>query len=316
MRMADFHQDAINPQLAEILNKPELGHARERSKQLPREGLREVDLIFASVYRRIGAELKSGVLQGDPSAIGEIRGDIDKLMEYYRTTEQFRVLERPEDLQLQDTYDANNVVLHMEGADIVTDPDVLNELYERGLRSLGPVYSHDNLLGGGADGKKERGLTSLGKRVVDRAVELGMVVDISHANRRTAHDILERVQQYEKSVATHTGFGPNQRMITPELIRKIAKRGGVVGLTPAIAFFPTFEKYIDAYDQLAQLTGSSEHSAIGTDFGGLPPEMVYEDFDDIGKLARVGEELSNRGFGDDDIAKIMYGNIERVVKKL
>ena len=245
MRFADFHQDRLNPWLAEILGKPELSHAKERAVQLPKEGLRQVDLIFASVYRRINNEMKQAAREGNTEALQGLQADNEQLIQYYQTTEDFRVIEKPDDIILEPSYDANNVVLHLEGADFVTSPDIVDELYARGVRSIGPLYSHDNLLGGGASGNANRGLTARGKEVVDRMLKHGMIIDLAHANRRTAHDILERVQEYEKIFATHTALGTPQRTVTTTLLKKIAERGGVVGFTPAKVFFPSFQKFID-----------------------------------------------------------------------
>ena len=57
--------------------------------------------------------------------------------------------------------------------------------------------------------------------------------------------------------------------------------------------------------------------AVGTDFGGLDAKYLFSEFDELGKLALIAEKLSEQaGFSDDDIAKIMYGNVERIVRKL
>ena len=125
----------------------------------------------------------------------------------------------------------------MEGGDIITDPDVVEELYARGARSIGPLYSHDNQLSGGAAGDKNRGLTPFGRSIIDRMVEKGMIIDTAHANHKTTLDILERVRQYKKVAATHTALGEKERFLTPELLKEIAARGGVVGFTPAKPFF-------------------------------------------------------------------------------
>lgn len=316
-RFADFHQDTINPKLAEILDNPEMSHARERDKQLPKEGLRKVDLVFSSIYRRASKEVKEAALQGDKNTLAMLRAETARIINYYSCTKDFRIIEKYEDLQLEEDYDANNIILHLEGGDIIDSPIIVDELFKRGVRSIGPLYSHDNLLGGGAGGNKNRGLTSLGKKAIDRMVKLGMVIDISHANRRTANDILERVRGYEKAVATHTAPGTSQRTISPELIKKIVERGGVIGFTPATPFFPTFEKFIDELKRTSDSIGSTQHLAIGTDFGGLDAAHLFKEFDDIGKLAIIAEQLSERGgLSDEEIAKIMYGNVERVVKKL
>ncbi|PJA01650.1 hypothetical protein COX74_01620 [bacterium (Candidatus Gribaldobacteria) CG_4_10_14_0_2_um_filter_41_16] len=315
-KIADFHQDTLNPILVKILNRPELNHAEGRANQIPMEGLKKLDLIFSSVYRRIGDDMKGVAEEGSREKQEPIKNDLVKMMDYYRDTDDFKIIEKPEDLKLKNINKAN-VVLHLEGGDIITDPDVVDELYTRGLRSIQPLYSHDNQIGGGASGDKNRGLTPLGRELIDKIIEKGMIIDTSHANRKTAQDILDRVRNYSKVAATHTGFGEKERFITPGLLKEIAVRGGVVGFCPAKPFFPTLKEYIEGLKNASDLTGSAENLAISTDFGGLDAEHLYEELDEVGKLSIIAEKLSEDGkFSDEEIAKIMYGNIERIVKEL
>lgn len=316
IRIADMHQDTLNPILAKILNKPELNHAEKRSSQLPREGLLKLDLIFSSVYRRIGEEQKAIAQSGDPVLQESVKADHHQILDKYWATKDFNIIEKPEDLKL-DQQEKINVILHLECGDIITDPKVVEELYVRGVRSVGPMYNHDNQIGGGAGGDKNRGLTAEGKRIIDKMVELGMIIDTAHANRKTAQDILDRVRDYEKVAATHTAFGEKERFITPELLKEIAARGGVAGFNAAKPFFPTLKNYIEGLKKASDITGSVDNLGLATDFGGLDAEHLYEELDQIGKLSIIAEKLSEEGdFNDDDIAKIMYGNIERMVKKL
>jgi len=314
--IADFHEDTLNPKLAEILHDPELKYAEGRANQLPREGLLKLGLIFSSVYRRIGAQMKAAASAGSREAQAPVKADLLKIIEYYRSTGDFRIIEKPEDLKLAEP-DKTKAVLHLEGGDILTGPEVIEELYARGVRSIGLLYSHDNQIGGGAGGDKNRGLTPLGRTLVDKMMEQGMIIDTAHANRKTAQDILERVRNYSKIAATHTAIGEKERFITPALLNEIAARGGVVGFTPAKPFFPTLKDYIEGLKKASDITGSADNLAIGTDFGGLDAQYLYEELDEVGKLSIVAEKLSEDGkFTDEEIAKIMYGNIARVVKEL
>lgn len=316
IKMADMHQDTLNPILADILKRPELNHAEKRASQLPREGLMKLDLAFSSVYRRINDEMKSVAQQGDSKLQEPILADHLEIINKYRATKDFNIIEKPEDLKL-DQEDKTNIILHLECGDILTGPEVVEELYTRGVRSVGPMYNHDNQIGGGASGDKNRGLTIEGKRIIDKMVELGMIIDTAHANRKTAQDILDRVRDYEKVAATHTAFGEKERFITPELLKEIAARGGVAGFNAAKPFFPTLNEYIEGLQKASDITGTTDNLAVATDFGGLDAEHLYEELDEIGKLSIIAEKLSEQGnFTDNDISKIMYGNIERIVKKL
>jgi len=313
---ADFHVDLANPWLVKILNNPDLKHAVGRANQLTPDGLSKMDMIFASVYRRINDEQKAIAQEGDVGKQEAVKKDHFKIIDYYKTTEDFRVIEKPEDLKLKKD-DKTNIVLHLECGDILTGPEVIEELYDRGVRSVGPLYNHDNHIGGGAGGDKNRGLTNVGKTLIDKMIDKGMIIDTSHANRKTAQDILDRVRNYSKIAATHAGFGEKERFITPELLKQISERGGVAGFTPAIPFFPTLKDYIEGLKRASDITGSADNLAIGTDFGGLDREHLYDELDEIGKLSIIADKLSEDGkFSDEEITKIMYGNIERVVREL
>jgi len=315
--IADFHADVFNPELNKILNSSEFSHAVERANQFPAGGLKKVDLIFASVYKRLNEDTKAAAPEANENIQGPVKEDLYKIIEFAKASENLKVIENPEDLGLEDSEDKTNILLHLEGGDVITGPEVVDELHKRGIRSVGPLYSHDNQLGGGASGDENRGLTSLGEKVIQRMIEKGMIIDISHANRKTADDILSQVGQYEKAVATHTGFGEKQRFITEELVKKIADKGGVVGFTPAKPFFPTLDDYIENFKRASDIAGSADNMAIGTDFGGLNAEHLYEELDNIGGLSIIAEKLSEQGrFTDEEIEKIMYGNIAKVVKKI
>ena len=60
--------------------------------------------------------------------------------------------------------------------------DRLEVLYGLGLRSAGLVYSNSNQLGSGLAEQSDGGLTALGRRVVERMNDIGMLVDIAHAS--------------------------------------------------------------------------------------------------------------------------------------
>lgn len=128
---------------------------------------------------------------------------------------------------------------------------------------------------------------------------------------------LDRVRNYSKTVVTHTALGTSQRFVTLQIIKEIVARDGVVGFTPLNAFFPSFEKYIDTYRDMAEKTSSVENLAVASDFGGADAKYLFAELDEIGKLGRVAEELSQRGqFSDEEVAKIMYGNVARIVGRL
>jgi len=63
------------------------------------------------------------------------------------------------------------------------------------------------------------------------------------------------------------------------------------------------------------LTGSAAHVGIGTDFdGGFGVESVPQGLDTIGDLYTIGAALRERGYAEEDIHAIMYGNMLRKLR--
>src|SRR5690349_22889247 len=87
-----------------------------------------------------------------------------------------------------------------EGIERVEDVDLL---YAEGMRALLPIHFTGNGLGGaaprqvwnvfgdGAFGLPVRGLSPLGRQVVARLIELGVVMDLTHASEPAAQEILD-----------------------------------------------------------------------------------------------------------------------------
>jgi membrane dipeptidase len=111
------------------------------------------------------------------------------------------------------------------------------------------------------------------------------------------------------------------------MIGQLACRGGVVGIVPFNAFLKPDWKRGDpkddvsvklvaqAIDHVAQLTGSSAHVGLGTDFdGGFGAESIPAEMDTVADLHLIGEALSDRGYTSADIERIMNGNWLRILE--
>ena len=84
-----------------------------------------------------------------------------------------------------------------------TDLHRLEWFYHLGLRILQPTYNRRNLLGDGCLEEANGGLSRLGRPVVERCNELGILVDLSHCGQRTT---AEGIAASRKPVAiTHSG---------------------------------------------------------------------------------------------------------------
>ena len=88
------------------------------------------------------------------------------------------------------------VVVHIEGAEAIDgDLNFLEVLYAAGLRSLGPVWSRNNIFGHGVPFRfpsspdTGEGLTDAGERLVRACNEMKILVDLSHINEKGFWDI-------------------------------------------------------------------------------------------------------------------------------
>ena len=68
-------------------------------------------------------------------------------------------------------------------------PERVDEAFRLDIRILTPLWAGETCIGGSHN--TQAGLTAFGKQVIDRAVSLGMIADISHASVRSAEEIFE-----------------------------------------------------------------------------------------------------------------------------
>ena len=201
--------------------------------------------------------------------------------------------------------------LGVEGAHAL-DGDLanLNVLFDAGIRMMAPTHFLDNELGGASSGVNKGELTAMGKEMIRRMEEKGMILDLAHASPKTIDDALAIVTR--PVVVSHTGVRgtcDNNRNISDDQIVQIAKTGGVIG----IGYWKTAVCGTDAgaiakaIRHVTNLAGVV-HVGLGSDFDGAVPTP----FDATG-LARLTEALLAEGFAESEIALIMGGNIIRVL---
>lgn len=186
----------------------------------------------------------------------------------------------------------------------------LDSLYEAGVRMVGLAHFHDNRAAGSAHGAVRGGLTDLGRQVVRRSEDLGMVVDLAHASGATMDDALEVGRR--PVVVSHTGVQATcagRRNLSDRQIDEIAAAGGVIG----IGFWPEAVCGSDASDiarailYVAERVGP-EHVALGSDFDGA----VRVPFDASG-MHWVTQALRDAGMDDSDVALVMGQNVVRLL---
>lgn len=201
--------------------------------------------------------------------------------------------------------------LGIEGAHAL-DGDLANidALFEAGFRMMSPSHFFDNDIAGSAHGVEKYGLTEKGREMVRRIEAKGMLVDIAHASPKAIDDVLAIATR--PVVVSHTGVRgtcDNQRNLSDEQLKAIAKTGGVIG----IGFWDTAVCGEDAASiaraiKHAVNVAGIDHVGLGSDFDG----SVKVPFETSGE-ALLTEALIAEGLSDDEIAKIMGGNVIRLL---
>lgn len=218
------------------------------------------------------------------------------------------------------------IVVLMEGADPVIVPEQINEWYEHGVRLVGPAWSETRYAGGTG---KPGPLTSLGFELLDQMANLGMILDLSHLAEEAYYQALDHYQG--PILASHSNprhFVQTDRMLSDDMIRGLAERDGVIGVVPFNHFMNpnwassdpktsvTIEHLIDLIDYICQLTGTTRHVGIGSDWdGGFGSESIPHPFDTVADLWLLNDGLRKRGFSPSDTQAILCGNFLRILEQ-
>jgi len=202
-------------------------------------------------------------------------------------------------------------LLAIEGAHALDgDPANVEVVADAGFRMMSPSHFFDNAFGGSAHGIAKGGLTDAGREMVQRMEARRMLVDVAHASAATIDDILAIATR--PVVASHTGLrgvADNARNLTDDHARGIAETGGLLG----VGFWPTACGGDDAAAiaraiRYAVHVAGIEHVGLGSDFDGAVPVPF-----DASGLVLLTDALIDTGFADDEIAKVMGGNVRRLL---
>ena len=202
-------------------------------------------------------------------------------------------------------------ILGIEGLQVLQgDASKLTPLVEAGFRMMAPTHFFDTALGGSAHGVSKGGLTEFGRDIIGEMERQHVLLDLAHASPKLIDDVLAIATK--PVVVSHTGVRgtcDNQRNLSDEHIRGIAKTGGVIGIgyweTAVCGMGPA--AIAKAIDYVVKLVGV-DHVGLGSDYDGA----VAVPFDTT-RLDLIVSRLMKSGHDHEVISKIMGGNVLRVV---
>lgn len=186
----------------------------------------------------------------------------------------------------------------------------VDELFAAGIRVVAPTHFFDTFLGGSASGVARGGLTSAGRELVTKLEEKRMFVDLAHASPAVIKDVLAMAKR--PVLVSHTGVRgtcDNPRNLSDDELRGVAKTGGVAG----IGFFDSavcgtdWASVVRACKHAIAVAGV-DHVALGSDFDGAVRTET-----DVRGLGELTGALLAAGLSEADVAKVMGGNVVRVL---
>jgi microsomal dipeptidase-like Zn-dependent dipeptidase len=210
-------------------------------------------------------------------------------------------------------------------------------LFERGVASLILAHFFENEIVhpcfpwpenmqkfGWFEGKSNNlalGLKPFGEQVVEKMVELGMIVDVSHCTPPARARIYDIVNRRAPLIASHVGsfeINPDPYNLQDSEIKKIADTGGVVGVIFMNYWLMPHEtgrglNFITRTLDHFVKVGGIDHVGFGSDYDGFtdPPD----DMKDASELPKLTQHLLANGYPPEAITKILGGNALRVLRQ-
>ena len=170
--MVDAHYDLLSICYTCYL-KNDYGKIEEIAKKINNN--KNIKCIFANLYfmseEEMKAELHENYYNQNVSILTMFKMS-KKILEYYLPNIEF--------------------IYGIEGCDYI-DINDLELLHEEDLRSIIPVWNTENKYGSG--NRTNKGLTKEGIEFINKAIDLGIGIDLSHANINTFYGIIELIKE-------------------------------------------------------------------------------------------------------------------------
>jgi membrane dipeptidase len=154
------------------------------------------------------------------------------------------------------------------GHQIDDDLGVLRMYYRMGIRAMTLThFKNNNWADSSTDKPEHNGLTPFGKEVVREMNRLGMLVDVSHVSDKTFFDTLAvTTKPVIVSHSSSRAISEIPRNVTDEMLRALAKNGGVIGINFGEGF-------------ISQKDVAALHAAINN-YSSSPTDLVGKLLDD------------------------------------
>ncbi len=219
-------------------------------------------------------------------------------------------------------------VLHIEGCEAIDeDLAALEVFYAIGLRSLGPVWSRNNIFAHGVPFAYPMspdigpGLTEAGKHLVKACNTKGILIDLAHITEKGFWDVAELSDQ--PLVASHSNahtLTPVARNLTDRQLDAIRERKGLAGLNFATTMLRAdggetadtpLSDMVRHVDYMVERMGI-DCVALGSDYDGA---TIPAEIGDAAGTQNLVAALQKAGYGENELSKLCRDNWVRVLKQ-
>lgn len=218
--------------------------------------------------------------------------------------------------------------------------DNVDVFYGLGVRSSQITYNFQNWAGAGCNELNGSGLTVFGHELVEKMNDVGMLIDLSHANMKTMADTIAASRV--PVIVSHScckALYEHNRNTTDENIRAIAEKGGLFGVTQMRPFMTlqvddAVHYYYQHIEHAINVAGI-DHVCIGSDrdhrrltlseeyLAELAAEeganfireewpLYFEELNGPRRMETIWDGLSKRGMSEDRLEKLFGLNLQRL----
>lgn len=233
------------------------------------------------------------------------------------------------------------ILLSFEGVEpLYNDLSLLPIFYKLGVRLIGLTWSRRNFAAdgcfyGAAKEGQKGGLSDFGVRIIEKAEELGMIIDVSHLNDKGFADVIRFSNQ--PVIASHSNsrvLANTMRNLTDDQIKTIANVDGVIGINASNILVSdetdsrsNISGLVDHIEHMLNLEGS-KHVGFGFDFcdkimEGLADRnlngvnrRVYDTIKGHSEIPKVVEEMIRRNFSQEQISDVIGNNFMRIFERI
>jgi membrane dipeptidase len=252
-------------------------------------------------------------------------------------TGRVTVVRRGADLDAVERGERIGLVLALEGVEPFGYEVATADLFwELGLRVAGLTWNRRNPFADGA--AEDGGLSGLGRRLLTRFAELGVILDLAHASPLLFDECL--ASYTGRVCVTHAGcraVNDTPRNLSDEQLRALAERDGIFGLMlhplAIDPVGPTIERAIDHLEHAASAVGS-DRVCLGGDWikrlhelmpapappdGLMPPGLAagttIEGLSGPEDYPALVAALRERGWAGEKLDGLLSGNLLRFLRE-